>query len=125
MLPPDKLLMPRTANSWYRHEQHISRKEFENLRSELQQFLAVQVLMLGASTVLSCSGASPRVALGHVRVDVDGRVALLLVTLGLVRPNGRPSGSRILSPVVWNAMSLGERRLRTLLKCCLVYSSFR
>ena len=62
------------------------------------------------------------VALGHVRVDVDGRVALLLVILVLVRPNGCLSGSRILSPVVQHAMSLGELRLRTLLKCCLVYS---
>ena len=62
------------------------------------------------------------VALGHVRVDVDGRVALLLATLVLVRPNGCPSGSRILPPVVQHAMSLGELRLRTLLKCCLVYS---
>ena len=62
------------------------------------------------------------VALGHVRVDVDGRVALLLVTLVLVRPNGSPSDSGILSPVVQHAMSLGELRLRTLLKCCLVYS---
>ncbi len=62
------------------------------------------------------------VALGHVRVDVDGRVALLLVTLVLVRPNGCLSGSRILSPVVRHAMSLGELRLRTLLKCWFVYS---
>ena len=62
------------------------------------------------------------VALAHVRVDVDGRVALLLVTLVLVRPNGCPSGSRILSLVVQPAMPLGELRLRTLLKCCLVYS---
>ena len=61
------------------------------------------------------------VALAHVRVDVDGRVALLLATPVLVRPDGCPSGSRILSPVVQHAMSLGELRSRTLLKCCLVY----
>ncbi len=65
------------------------------------------------------------VALGHVRVDVDGRVALLLVTLVLVRPNGCLSGSRILSPVAWNAMSFEERRLRTLLKCCLLIHCLR
>ena len=122
---PVKMLMPGPANSWYCHERHIFRKELEHLRFELQQFSAVQELMLGASTVFSCSGAYPRVALGHVRVDVGGRVALLLVSLGLVRRNGRPFGSRIISPVAWNAMLFEERRLRTLLKCCLVYSSFR
>ncbi len=58
--------MSRTAKAWHRHEQYISRKEFEHLRSELQQFLTVQVLMLGASTVLSCAGAFLRVALGHL-----------------------------------------------------------
>ena len=58
--------MSRTAKAWHRLEQYISRKEFEHLRSELPQFLTVQVLMLGASTVLSCAGAFLRVALGHL-----------------------------------------------------------